>query len=291
MRRRCMQAGILVALVVATSIVPGGGAWGNSGGGGFKTIGDFDPANFPAVPKVDNRFLPFKPGMIFSFIGTSNLGHGVGTHRIITVVTDLVKVVNGVPTTVIYDRDFQDGELTEAELAFHAQDNDGTVWNLGEYPEEWENGKLQGAPDTWLSGVQRARAGIDIQAHPQLGTPRYIQGKAPAIEFLDVGKVVAKNQRSCVPTGCYDDIAIVDETSPLAPEDGHQLKFHAPGTGIVRIEPKGGIEQETVVLVKAEMLSPDELAKIREKALAQDARGYTVAAKVYGSSPPAQPLP
>jgi hypothetical protein len=291
MRRRCVQAGLAVAIAVAAATVPGAGAWGNGGGGGFKNIDDFDPADFPATPLVDNKFLPLIPGMIFSYVGTSNLGQGVGTHRIITVVTDLVKVIDGVPAVVLYDRDFQEGVLTEAELAFHAQDNDGTVWNLGEYPEEYDNGKLQGAPSTWITGLNRAQGGVIMQSHPQLDTPAYVQGRALSVEFFDKGKVEAKGRHTCVPTGCYDDVLIVNEWGPLAPEDGHQLKFHAPGTGVVRIEPRGGVEQETVVLVKAEMLSPDELAHIRDKALAQDARGYTVVPRVYGRTPPAHPAP
>ncbi len=61
-------------------------------------------------------------------------------------VTDLTKVVNGVRAVVVWDRDYASGELQETELAFFAQDNDGNVWHLGEYPEEYETGKACRTP-------------------------------------------------------------------------------------------------------------------------------------------------
>jgi YVTN family beta-propeller protein len=63
------------------------------------------------------------------------------------------KVVGGVPTIVAWDRDFLKGKLQEQELALFAQDDRGNLWNFGEYPEEYENGKFAGAPDTWIRGA------------------------------------------------------------------------------------------------------------------------------------------
>jgi hypothetical protein len=47
-------------------------------------------------------------------------------------------MVDGVQTVVAWDRDFLEGKLQEQELAFFAQDDQGNVWNFGEYPEEYE---------------------------------------------------------------------------------------------------------------------------------------------------------
>jgi hypothetical protein len=259
--------------------------------GGPADLNDFDPDNFPAVPNVDNRWLPLVPGMQFVLVGQANRGKGQQPHRVVTVVTDLIKVVDGVTTVVVYDRDIQDGELVEAELAFWAQDKDGTVWNLGEYPEEFEDGEFIGAPSTWISGVARARAGILMQAHPRVGTPSYSQGLAPAIEFADRAKVVRKGEHTCVPVGCFSDVLVIDERNPLEPADGHQLKYHAPGVGIVRVGAVGGEEQETLVLTKAEKLSPDESRRLSDKALELDNRAYRVAKPLYAGTQPAQHRP
>ena len=68
-----------------------------------------------------------------------------------------------------WDRDFLEGKLQEQELAFFAQDDQGNVWNFGEYPEEYENGKFTGAPSTWIRGVDGAYGGIHMLSQPRAG--------------------------------------------------------------------------------------------------------------------------
>ena len=79
---------------------------------------------------------------------------------------------------VVWERDYTEDELVEAELAFFAQDNYGNVWHMGEYPEEYENGEFDKAPG-WLAGSKGASAGIAMRAEPRLKTPSYAQGYAP----------------------------------------------------------------------------------------------------------------
>src|SRR5215204_3884035 len=128
---------------------------------------DFDAANFPPAPKVDNRWYPLTPGTQYVFEGKADRGKGNRAHRVAFTVTDLVKMINGVPAVVLWDRDINEGELQEAELAFQSQDNDGNVWLLGEYPEEYEDGKFSGAPDTWISGLEGAKPGVLMRANPR----------------------------------------------------------------------------------------------------------------------------
>ena len=289
MQRHVAHVGWAAALIVVVAILPFVPT--ASATGGQADLDDFDPANFPVIPNVDNRWLPLVPGTEFVLVGQANRGKGQKPHRVITVVTDLVKVVDGVSTVVVYDRDIQDGELIEAELAFWAQDKDGTVWSLGEYPEEFEGGRFLGAPSTWITDVARARAGILMQAHPRVGTPSYAQGLAPSIDFADRAKVLRKGQHTCVPAGCFSDVLVIDEWNPLEPADGHQLKYHAPGLGIVRVGAVGGEEQETLVLTKAVTLSADETARLSDKALELDNRAYRVATKLYAHTEPAQHRP
>ena len=118
---------------------------------------DFDRDDFPKTPTINNKWLPLVPGTQFVFQGQASQGGGVLPHEVIFTVTDLTKVVNGVRTLVLWDRDFSEGELLEAELTFHAQDVNGNVWNLGEYPEEYEGGVLTGAPSTCSPVVSTPR--------------------------------------------------------------------------------------------------------------------------------------
>jgi hypothetical protein len=81
----------------------------------------------------------------------------------------------------------------------------GNLWNLGEFPAEYEdNGKFDGAPDTWISGLGKAQPGNLMMGNPQLGTPEYLQGWSPDIDFLDCAKVYKMQDQTCVPVGCYD---------------------------------------------------------------------------------------
>lgn len=247
---------------------------------------DFDPWEFPASPKIDNKWFPLKPGMQYTTDGTVTSAEGTSAHKVVHTITGLTKVIDGVNTLVMWDRDYSDGELAESELAFFAQSKDGDVWLFGEYPEEYENGEFVGAPSTFISGIAKAQAGIAMQGHPRTGTPAYVQAYAPKVDFLDCGDVIETNRHVCVPTGCYDDVLVIDEFNPLDPPSaGHQRKFYSAGTGLVRVTADGGDQQETMDLVKIRKLSDAQLRKVNEQALELDNHAYEVSTDVYAKTP------
>jgi hypothetical protein len=234
----------------------------------------FAASRFPLKPRVNNSWLPLTPGMTHTLEGRADRGGGRLPHKTVFIVTDLVKVINGVSNVVVFDTDIQDGEIAEAELAFFAQDTAGNVWNLGEYPEEWEDGKFVRAPDVWFSGIGDARGGVHMKAHPQTGVPWYLQGWVPSIDFLDCGRVSITDESTCVPVRCFTDVVVTEETSPLDPDNGIQLKYSAPGVGIVQVGAVGGKEGETMQLIESRMLNPKELAAARTAALELEKRAY-----------------
>jgi hypothetical protein len=244
---------------------------------------DFSVARFSAKSiLVDNKFLPLVPGQQYTLTGTTT----GGKHEVVFTVSDVTKWVNHVRTVVIWDRDFQDGELAEEELAFMAQDDQGNVWSMGEYPEVHEDDGTVDAPDTWLAGKNDATAGVLMRANPKTGTSRYTQGRSPEIEFFDVAKVAQTNvSKVCVPTGCYNGVLVVDEWAPLQqPDDGHQFKYHAPGVGVVKIVGKGGTEQETLNLTKIHTLTKAEMDTATARVLVLDKHAYKLAKDVYGQT-------
>jgi len=245
----------------------------------------FDASNFTHSTVVNNQWYPLFPGTQYILEGRADRGGGVLPHRVVLVVTDLVKVIDGVPCVVLWDRDFQENELVEAELAFHTQDNDGNVWNLGEYPEEYDGGAFTGAPNTWISGLADAEGGIIVQGDPTLGN-KFLQGYVPSIDFLDCAKVFKTGESTCVPTGCYSNVLVISERSPLEPGSGKQLKYYAPGVGNVQIGAVGDKEKETLVLVEKRMLDATELSVAREEALRLDTHAYEVS-EIYRMTSPA----
>jgi hypothetical protein len=224
------------------------------------------------------------PGTQLVLTGLADRGNGLLPHRSVMIVTDLTKVIDGVRTRVVWDLDYNGGQLVESELAFFAQDDNGNVWNLGEYPEEYDNGRFTGAPNTWIGGVAGAEPGISMLANPMVGDT-YTSGFAPQINFFDVATVAARGQSVCVPVGCFGDVLVIDESSPLAPEEGHQLKFYAPGVGNIKVLPVGGEQGEQLQLVSVSRLGPRALSAVRVSVLRLDRRAYTFSA-VYRSTPP-----
>ncbi len=268
-----------------TSAAPTGAAAARANGECAK-IPDIDPANFPASPSVTNPYLPYIPGQQFVLSGTVTSGGHVHPHRIVSTTTDLTKVVDGVRVVVVYEVDLQKGVPQESELLFTAQDLQGSVWHIGEYPEVYKKGHLVGAPEAWLSGVGGAEAGVDMPPTPHVGDVT-MQGYSPKL-FWDCSRVEAVNRHRCAPTGCYNKVVLTNEWSPVAPHGGRQLKFSARGIGTITALPLGDPQPEVVSLTKAICLSPAALAAIDKEALAQDQRGYSVAESVYSGSPPAE---
>jgi hypothetical protein len=247
----------------------------------------FDRSAFPSTPESRNKWFPLQPGMQFTTTGkVVSTSEGTSARTVIHTVTGLTKKIDGVNTVVVWDRDFSDGELVESELAFFAETRKGAVWLLGEYPEEYENGELVGAPSTFISGIDGAQAGTAMPAHPRLKTPPHVQAYAPSVDFLDCGEVIDRGERVCVPTGCYNNVLVIDEFNPLEPPSaGHQRKFYSKKAGLIKVTAAGGDEQEFLDLVKVKKLSRSELKSINQQALALDSRGYTVSKDVYARTP------
>jgi len=202
--------------------------------------------------------------------------------------TDLTKVIDGIRTVVNYELDYDSGELVEAELAFFAQDDDGAVWLIGEYPEEYEDGEFVEAP-AWLAGSEGAKAGIMMQPEPALATPSYSEGWGPKVGWTDRGRVFETGSETCVPFGCYHGVLVIDEFNRDEP-DAHQLKYYASGVGNVRVGWAGAKEeqQETLQLVKLVHFAPDALARERAAALVVERHAYVRSKDLYGKTEPAQ---
>jgi len=249
---------------------------------------DFDPANFTNSTVIDNEWSPLLPGMQWVYEGESLDGEEIVAHRIEFTVTDLTKEIDGVRILVAWVVDLINGEeIVESELSFYAQDDEGAVWYLGEYPEEYEDGEFVIAP-TWISGIEEAKAGLKMVKDPQLEQPIYFQGWAPAVEWSDFGIVKEFVDEVCVPVDCYQDVLVIDETSLDEVEMGaFQQKFYARGVGNMYVEWTGeDASQETLELVAFTQIDAETMAEVRALALEQEARAYENSPEVYGTTAP-----
>jgi hypothetical protein len=293
MRRRCVfpvGGALLLALLVAACgterpqlVAPAGST------NKMVTEKDFDHRSFANPLQVDNRWWPLQSGTEFVYEGTAIEDDQRIRRRVEVTVSDLIKVVDGVPAVVIWERDYNNDELVEAELAFFAQDDDGNVWHLGQYPEEYEDGELAGTP-AWIAGQQGAKAGLAMLANPVPG-PTYAQGFAPKVGYLDRARVYKLGQETCVAAGCYKDVLVTDEFALDEPE-ARQLKYYAPGVGNIRVGWMGrDEEQEVLSLVTVSRLDAKATAEVRRQVRALDGNAYENS-EAYAATPPVeQPLP
>ena len=255
--------------------------------GSEKEFETFNASNFEDSATVDNEWFPLKPGTRYTWEGTTVDEGETEDHRVIFTVTDLTKVIGGVRTVVCWDQDYADGELVETEICFFAQDKNGTVWLMGEYPEEYEDGEFVAAP-CWMHGSLDGKAGIAMLGEPKVGTPSYSNGWAPSVEFTDRAVVDQVNQKTTVPAGSYENVVVIDEFNNEEP-GAHQLKYYAPGVGNVRVGWRGdATDQENLELVKFEQLGAEELAKAREAALKLEQNAYEGSKEAYGPTPRAE---
>jgi hypothetical protein len=69
---------------------------------------DFERAQFDDPTRIDNRWMPLKPGTQRIYEGSTILeGEKCrSTRRIVSIVTDLGKVIAGVRTLVVWDRHY-----------------------------------------------------------------------------------------------------------------------------------------------------------------------------------------
>ena len=231
--------------------------------------------DFSHPTRIDNRFFPLVPGTKWVYEGSVTEAGETVQHTIVFTVTSLTKVIDGVSTRVVWDVDYGDGELEESELAFFAQDDDGNVWNFGEYPEEYADGAFEGAPSLWITGMAGAKGGPHMLAHPEVGDA-YEEGLVRSIEFYDVSEVASTDVRTCVPEDCYNNVLYVKETSPLDETGGTQTKYYAPNVGLVRIGAIGGDAQERMTLRSVGKISDDALERVDREVRRLDEHGREI---------------
>ena len=210
---------------------------------GAKPDQQIDPGNF--VSQVTNPYFPLKPGTTFIYRGESD---GALT-RDVMIVTNQTKVILGVTTTVVHHLSYEDGVLIEETFDWFAQDKAGNVWYFGENTKELdENGKVISTEGSWQAGVNGAKPGIIMLANPKKGK-KYQQEVAPGVAE-DKAQVTGYKASLCVPYGCFKNVLVTKEWSPL--EKGVvELKYYAKGVGFIfGTMVKGGEEQIELVRIQ-----------------------------------------
>jgi hypothetical protein len=192
-----------------------------------------------AGPQIDNPYLPMKPGSRSVYRETD--GHG-SRQRIVVTVTHRTKVMpSGVTARVVHDRATEGGQVVEDTFDYYAQDAKGNVWYLGEDTTEFQNGKPISHAGSWEAGVDGARAGIIMLAHPKVGR-RYREERYPG-HAMDGAEVLSRSEQAQVPFGHFRHVLLTKNFNPLEPRM-LEYKLYARGVGpVLELTVSGGSDR------------------------------------------------
>jgi hypothetical protein len=201
------------------------------------------PASF--AKRVDNPWFPLKPGTVNVYRGVSD---GKQARDVFTV-THRTKTIEGIRATVIDDRVYLNGRLSERTTDWYAQAKNGDVWYLGEDTATIDaGGTVESTDGSFQAGVDGAQAGIFMPAHPRVGATgrqEYYKGQAE-----DEFKVLDLNARVHTPGASSSHAMLTQETTPLEP-GVLDHKVYVRGVGTVREETiKGGVERFVLMSVR-----------------------------------------
>ena len=209
-------------------------------GAEFRYAPEFDPDNF--VRNVDNRFFPLVPGTRYVSFGEED---GEQEKNVVVVTHDRKNIL-GISAVVVLDQVFvgdEFDELKEKTFDWFAQDRQGNVWYLGEDTKEFEDGEVVSTEGSWEAGVQGARAGIIMPAHPEAG--QHYRQELFRGEAEDEARVTGLGVEVTVPYGSFRGCIRTIEWTRLEPGIT-EAKWYCPGVGFVKAR---GIEGSDARLV------------------------------------------
>jgi hypothetical protein len=176
-------------------------------------------------------FIPLQLGARLVLEGTEDKS----LIRLRITVLNQTKVVDGVTTRVVEERETEDGELIEVSRNYFAigkQTN--SVFYFGEDVDFYEDGQIVSHEGSWLSGVGGATFGLLMPGIVLLGS-KYFQEVAPGVA-LDRAQHVSLTEEVETPAGLFEECLKVRETTPLEP-NAVEFKFYAQGVGLIQDGP------------------------------------------------------
>lgn len=186
-------------------------------------LGVCDPAAGGFSTASANPWFPMGIGQQWTYEGEED---GIPVRLLITVL-DETRLVAGVTTRVIEEREWEDDELLEVSWNYYATAGDGTICYFGEDVDIYEEDGIdhEGA---WCSEDPPNAPGIIMPADPRRGM-KFPMESAPGIAE-DEGQIVGIGPVT-VPFGRFDETLRVREFNPL--DGGKGYKVFGAGVGLV----------------------------------------------------------
>lgn len=221
---------------------------------------------------VTNEYFPLKPGTTLIYEGINDDGE---LERIEFNISHETRIVDGVESRIVVDRNYTDDELNEETFDWYAQDTNGNVWYMGEDSVEIEDGEILTSTGSWESGLdidnvgQLATAGILMKVAPFTIDDTYQQEFYPSVAE-DQAKILAtevdvtlnsvlmpdgEEQTNFVTLQTLEWVSL--DSDPISTEEH---KYFASGIGqILETNTSGGERVELVQILDDTMpnITPD----------------------------------
>ncbi|HEV8386330.1 MAG TPA: hypothetical protein VGQ03_01785 [Nitrososphaera sp.] len=177
-----------------------------------------------------NSYFFLEPGYQLTLEGQED---GDRIQLILTVLNE-TRIVDGVETRVVEERESENGELIEVSINFLSFCNDTKdIFYFGEEVDMYADGEVESHGGEWLAGEDGAAAGLLYPSNPTVGM-KYYQEIAPGVAE-DRAEVLSLDEVLNVPAGNFEKVLKVEETTPL--ESGEkEYKYYAPGIGLLQDE-------------------------------------------------------
>ena len=199
------------------------GAAAQPGSSSGPWISEFKVQPGELSPTGRNPFFILEPGYQQVYEG--------GQEKLVITVLNETKMVDGVETRVIEERETKDGQLVEVSRNYFAISNrTNDVFYFGEEVDIYKAGGVthEGA---WISGVKGARFGLIMPGAPKIGV-RHYQEVAEGVA-QDRAEILSASESVQTPAGEFKDSLKVEETTPLEP-GVKAYKYYAPGVGLIQ---------------------------------------------------------
>jgi hypothetical protein len=184
---------------------------------------DFEFEKPELVSSGKNPYFVLEPGYVLVLED--------GDERLTITVLDETRMVDGVETRVVEERETEGGVPVEVSRNYFAiSKRTNSVYYFGESVDEYKGGKVVSHGGSWLSGQNGAKFGLMMPGLPLLGG-KYYQEHAPG-QAMDRAEVTGLGVKFKTPAGEFSCLK-TDETTPLEP-GVKETKLYAPGIGLVK---------------------------------------------------------
>jgi hypothetical protein len=197
----------------------------------LSSVGQATAPKFSHPKEITNPYLPLSSLKKDILEGTEK-GKPLRVERTVKPGSKTVNV-NGqdVEAMIVEDREFIRGEIEEVTLDYFVQDDDGTVYYLGEDVDNYKDGKVVSHEGAWLYGKDTHQMGVAMPSHPRVG--QKFKSEAVGKITKENNTVVSLTEKVTAPAGKFENCLKVKERN----SDGEtEEKLYALGVGAVREE-------------------------------------------------------